>query len=158
MPSHLNSLIFKSPDNCVIVVFLLPVMNQGLLSNGSVKIKLPESIPSSVPWCHCGARSRALEQVNDVWLGKSTYTYWGQFTSHSKKDITHDIPDVVPQASQLLLSSPGSSSFEECVSWEAALLLSKEGQSIINRLVGLSWKKYTQSKQLSVFFYVFPFH
>lgn len=47
MPSHLNSLIFKSPDNCVIVVFLLPVMNQGLLSNGSVEIKLPKSSPGS---------------------------------------------------------------------------------------------------------------
>lgn len=51
---HLNSLIFKSPHNCVIVVFLFPVMSQGLLPNGSVKIKLPESIPSSVlslgPW------------------------------------------------------------------------------------------------------------
>lgn len=137
MPSHLNSLIFKSPDNCVIVICLFPGMN---LSNSSVKIKFPASIPSSVLWCHCGAGAGKWCLTWQIYLhllGPDHFSFQeGQHSQHPSPMCSH---------SQLLLIPPCSSSFAECCSWEAAPLLSKEGQSITNRPVGLSWKKKKQT-------------
>lgn len=48
MPSNLKSLIFKSPDNCVIVVLAFLVMIQeSIVSSSSVTTKSPESVHNS---------------------------------------------------------------------------------------------------------------